>query len=59
MIKSEMEGGDITLPMITQTIEGQGGISHQEFDRYLRRPQNVDADPDTFVETFREDVTDR
>ena len=47
------------LSLITPIIEGKDGISHHDFDRYLGRPQNVDDDPDTFVERFREDVTDR
>ena len=45
--------------MIKQIIEGKDGISHQEFDRYLGRAQNVDDDHDTFVERFHEDVIDR
>ena len=45
--------------MIIKIIEGKDGTSNQEFDRYLGRPQNVDDDPDTFVQRFREDVTDR
>ena len=47
------------MPMITQTIKGQGGISHQEFDRYLGRAQNVDDDHDTFAERFHEDVIEQ
>ena len=45
--------------MITQIIEGKDGISHQEFDRYLGRAQNVDDVHDTFVARFHEDVIDR
>ena len=45
--------------MIIKIIKGKEGISHQEFDRYLGGPQNVDDDHDTFVKRFREDVTDR
>ena len=44
--------------MITQIIEGKGGICHQEFNSYLGRAQNVDDDHDTFVERFQ-DVIDR
>ena len=41
--------------MITQIIGGKDGISHQEFNRYFGRAQNVD-DHDTFVEKFHEDI---
>ena len=34
------------------------GISHEEFNRYLGRAQNVDDDPDRFVGRFQ-DVIDR
>ena len=44
------------LSMITQFIEGEDGISHQEFEKYLERAQNVDDDHDTFVEKSHEDV---
>ena len=42
--------------MITQS---EDGISHQEFDIYLGRSQDVDDDHDTFVERFHEDVIGR
>ena len=45
--------------MIIKFIEGKDGISHQEFDRYLGRAQNVYDDHDTFVEIFHEDVIDQ
>ena len=47
------------LSMLTQSSRGEDGISHQEFDRYLGRAQNIDDDHDTFVEIFHEDVIDR
>ena len=40
-------------------LRAKGGISHQEFDRYLGRAQNADDDHDTFVERSHEDVIDR
>ena len=46
----------IKWPMITQLIEGKDGISHEEFNRYLGRAQNVDDDHDTFIERFHEDI---
>ena len=36
------------LLMITQIIEGKDGITHQEFDIYLGRAQDVDDDHDKF-----------
>ena len=47
------------LSMITQSSRGKDGISHDEFDLYPVRAQNVDDEHDTFVERFHEVIIDR